>query len=98
YTIEYEICSVENPDNCDTAIVTILVVCDGTTEISGVVYNDETQEPLANVMVNLVPQGDTEGPILVRITDENGFYRFSNFIAGDYLVQVQDANLNAAFG
>jgi hypothetical protein len=98
YNIEYQICEILNEDNCDTATVTIQVICDGTASISGIVFDDVSDEPLAGVMVNLVPQGNTPGPILVRITGEDGAYSFSGMVAGDYLVQVQDANLNAARG
>ncbi len=98
YNIEYQICEILNEENCDTATVNIQVICDGTASISGIVFDDVTSEPLSGVMVNLVPQGNTPGPILVRITGEDGAYNFSGMVAGSYLVQVQDANLNAARG
>ncbi|MHC0443430.1 HYR-like domain-containing protein, partial [Flavobacterium sp. 3-210] len=66
-------------------------------KISGQVINVDTNTPIANVPVTLIPQGTTTGPILIRITNANGEYSFSGMVAGSYLVQVQDANLNSAY-
>ncbi|MBK0370107.1 T9SS type B sorting domain-containing protein [Flavobacterium agrisoli] len=66
--------------------------------IAGKVINITTNLPLANVPVTLIPQGNTQGNILLKITDQNGNYQFTNVLPGDYLVQVQDANLNNAQG
>ena len=67
-----------------------------TTKISGHIINKDTNAPIANVPVTLVPQGTTQGAILIRITNADGLYSFSGVTAGSYLVQVQDANLNSA--
>ncbi|RED23350.1 gliding motility-associated-like protein [Flavobacterium cutihirudinis] len=66
-------------------------------KVSGQVINVDTNTPIANVPVTLIPQGSTPGPILIRITNADGQYTFSGMVAGDYLVQVQDANLNSAY-
>jgi len=66
-------------------------------KVSGQVINVDTNTPIANVPVTLIPQGTTPGPILIRITNVNGEYSFSGMVAGSYLVQVQDANLNSAY-
>src|SRR5690606_5798316 len=97
YTIEYQICEILNPTNCDSATVFVKVECDGDTQISGrVLRDDPAQTPLANVPVTLIPQNGTSGPVLMQITDDEGRYSFGNLAPGDYLVQVQDANLNSA--
>ncbi|MGQ7947508.1 DUF7507 domain-containing protein [Flavobacterium sp. WC2509] len=97
YTLVYQICEIADNGNCDSATVTITVICNNTTKIDGVVFNAATNAPLANVPVTLVPQGTTTGPILIRITNAQGQYNFTGVIPGDYLVQVQDANLNSAY-
>ncbi|WP_264564043.1 gliding motility-associated C-terminal domain-containing protein [Flavobacterium sp. N3904] len=97
YILTYQICEIADDGNCDTATVTITVICNDKTKISGIVFNAGTNTPLANVPVNLVPQGTTTGPIQIRITNAQGYYNFTGMVPGDYLVQVQDANLNAAY-
>ncbi|PVX47887.1 putative repeat protein (TIGR01451 family)/gliding motility-associated-like protein [Flavobacterium sp. 103] len=97
YTLVYQICEIADNGNCDTATVTITVICNNTTKIAGIVFNAGTNTPLANVPVTLVPQGTTTGPILIRITNAQGYYNFTGMVPGDYLVQVQDANLNSAY-
>ncbi|WP_281239805.1 DUF7507 domain-containing protein [Flavobacterium praedii] len=97
YILTYQICENADEGNCDTATVTITVICTDKTKISGIVFNAGTNTPLANVPVNLVPQGTTTGPIQIKITDAQGYYNFTGMVPGDYLVQVQDANLNAAY-
>ncbi|MDQ6471839.1 gliding motility-associated C-terminal domain-containing protein [Flavobacterium sp. LHD-80] len=66
-------------------------------KISGQIINVDTNTPIANVPVTLIPQGSTPGPTLIRITNANGEYTFAGMVAGSYLVQVQDANLNSAY-
>ncbi|TDO95638.1 gliding motility-associated C-terminal domain-containing protein [Flavobacterium sp. 245] len=66
-------------------------------KISGQIINVDTNTPIANVPVTLIPQGTTPGPTLIRITNANGEYTFAGMVAGSYLVQVQDANLNSAY-
>jgi len=95
YTLAYQICENANAQNCDTATVTVNVICNNTTKIAGVVFNVGTKTPIANVPVTLIPQGTTTGPILIRITDAKGHYNFTGMVAGSYLVQIQDANLNS---
>ncbi|WP_264538263.1 gliding motility-associated C-terminal domain-containing protein [Flavobacterium sp. N1736] len=79
-----------------TSIVTITQPT-YTVKISGQIINTDTNTPIANVPVTLVPQGNTAGPILLRVTGIDGLYNFSGVPAGNYLVQVQDANLNSAY-
>ncbi|WP_156112439.1 hypothetical protein [Lacinutrix jangbogonensis] len=38
-----------------------------------------------------------KGQILMMVTGANGYYNFTGFIPGDYIIQVQDANLNTAY-
>nr|WP_315262573.1 gliding motility-associated C-terminal domain-containing protein [uncultured Flavobacterium sp.] len=97
YTLVYQICENADFGNCDTAIVTINVICNNTTKMAGMVFNAGTNTPLANVPVTLIPQGTTTGPILISITNAQGHYNFTGMPAGDYLLQVQDANLNSAY-
>jgi len=97
YTLVYQICENADIGNCDTATVTITVICNSSTKVDGIVFNAATKAPLANVPVTLIPQGTTTGPTLIRITDAKGYYNFTGMIAGAYLVQVQDANLNSVY-
>ncbi|MEP0710346.1 MAG: gliding motility-associated C-terminal domain-containing protein, partial [Algoriphagus sp.] len=76
----------------------VVVECIDDTLITGVIFNAETTQPLSGVPVTLVPQGDTPGDILIVVTGADGRYTFKDFVPGEYLVQVQDANLNAARG
>ncbi|MDN3205971.1 DUF7507 domain-containing protein [Algoriphagus sediminis] len=63
--------------------------------ITGIVFNAITDSPIANVPMTLVPQGNTPGETLIVLTDAEGRYVFKGIPAGNYLLQVQDANLNA---
>jgi gliding motility-associated-like protein/uncharacterized repeat protein (TIGR01451 family) len=74
------------------------IACSDDTLITGIVFNAMTGQPLAGVPVTLVPQQSTPGDILIMITGADGRYTFKDFVPGQYLVQVQDANLNAARG
>ncbi|OOG79032.1 gliding motility-associated C-terminal domain-containing protein, partial [Algoriphagus sp. A40] len=74
------------------------IECDDFTLITGIVLNDMTGEPLAGVPVTLIPQESTPGDVQIVVTGANGRYTFKDFAPGQYLVQVQDANLNAARG
>ncbi|WP_269221602.1 Ig-like domain-containing protein [Flavobacterium sp. IMCC34518] len=96
YTMTYSICDKLNLNNCDTAIVTVTVGCGLSTAISGLIKNELTNTPLGNVPVTLKPINTTTGPILLSITKADGSYSFTGMIPGDYVIQVQDANLNAA--
>ncbi|OOG68820.1 gliding motility-associated C-terminal domain-containing protein, partial [Algoriphagus sp. A40] len=87
----------ENPiEDQDTEVVGI--ACADDTLITGIVFNDMTGEPLAGVPVTLIPQESTPGDVQIVVTGANGRYTFKDFAPGQYLVQVQDANLNAARG
>ncbi|MFD2035770.1 gliding motility-associated C-terminal domain-containing protein, partial [Belliella marina] len=76
--------------------VSVPVVCEGKTRIEGLIFNAETGLPLSGVPVTLIPQGNTSGQILLQVTKDDGRYYFTDFTPGEYLVQVQDANLNSA--
>lgn len=80
----------------DEEIVT--VDCLDNTLITGVILNNLTGEPLAGVPVTLLPQEGTIGEQLIVVTGEDGRYIFKDFVPGQYLVQVQDANLNSSRG
>ncbi len=70
------------------------------TDNSGTINGAETG--IAGVTVNLlsgggVPVGNpnvTGNPAYTATTDANGFYRFDNLIAGDYIVEIAAANFN----
>ncbi|KQB39789.1 gliding motility-associated C-terminal domain-containing protein [Flavobacterium aquidurense] len=53
YTYSYQICDKINPDNCDTATVTVIVVPNGTTNISGSACNNDST--LINLL-SLLPE------------------------------------------
>ena len=96
-TIVYTICDDGLGNLCTSDTIFIEVqYCDGYTGVSGVVINDETGAPIANVPVSLLPQGSTISDTLMRVTTANGYYSFTDLEPGSYLVQIQDANLNAA--
>ncbi|MFH6969897.1 hypothetical protein, partial [Flavobacterium sp. FlaQc-28] len=42
----------------------------------------DTNTPIANVPVTLIPQGTTTGPILLRVTGADGMYSFTGMPAG----------------
>jgi hypothetical protein len=103
YVLEFAVTATENPagpsavESITTDPIRVIVPCDPTADearVSGFVVHGETGEPLQHVMLTLIPQGDTPGRILIQITDETGAYDFRNLPAGQYLVQVQDENLN----
>ncbi|MDP5202323.1 gliding motility-associated C-terminal domain-containing protein [Flavobacterium sp. DG2-3] len=82
---------------CSATATVVITQPEYTVKISGKIINVDTNTPIANVPVTLIPQGTTPGPIQMRITGVDGMYSFSGMPAGDYLVQVQDANLNSAY-
>ncbi|WP_165768462.1 T9SS type B sorting domain-containing protein [Flavobacterium piscis] len=84
-------------ETCSATATVVISQPTYTVKISGQIINKDTNTPIANVPVTLVPQGTTAGPILLRITGADGLYNFSGMVAGSYLVQVQDANLNSAY-
>ncbi|EAZ81575.2 membrane protein [Algoriphagus machipongonensis] len=90
--------SIRGEEVSDTDDATVNIGCIDGTLITGIVYNDMTGEPLAGVPVTLIPQESTPGDILILVTGADGRYTFKDFAPGQYLVQVQDANLNAARG
>jgi len=95
YTFVYEICTKNTPVVCDQATVTVSVTCN-TTKISGVVRDLLNNRPLANVPVTLIPDKQTTGSVLLMLTKADGSYNFTGFTPGDYIIQVQDVNLNSA--
>ncbi|MET3020778.1 gliding motility-associated C-terminal domain-containing protein, partial [Flavobacterium hydatis] len=97
YNIVYELCDKLTPKACATISNEIVVTCNSTANISGIIKNLQTNNVLANVPVTLIPQNQTTAPILLQITKSDGSYSFSGIIPGDYLVQVQDANLNSVY-
>ena len=81
--------------NIDSCKFTVSVLCEGQTRVDGVVYVGDLSGGQHNVMVTLIPQGNTPGETQMSITNTKGQYAFVNMVPGEYLVQVQDANLNA---
>ncbi|MFC0778735.1 gliding motility-associated C-terminal domain-containing protein [Flavobacterium sp. HJSW_4] len=82
---------------CTATATVVITQPTYTVKISGQIINIDTNTPIPNVPVTLIPQGTTPGPIQMVITGADGMYSFSGMPAGDYLVQVQDANLNSAY-
>ncbi|WP_460319277.1 DUF7507 domain-containing protein, partial [Algoriphagus taiwanensis] len=74
------------------------IACIDKTLITGVLIDDTTGQPLAGVPVTLIPQESTPGEPLILVTGADGRYTFKDFVPGQYLLQVQDANLNAVRG
>ncbi|MBK0370247.1 T9SS type B sorting domain-containing protein, partial [Flavobacterium agrisoli] len=95
YQIPYTICETSNPTNCSSAVVTVSIICN-STKVSGVIMNENSNTPLVNVPITLKPINGTTGATLIRITKTDGSYSFDGMIPGDYVLQVQDANLNTA--
>jgi len=94
----YQVCDKGTPAMCDLGIVTMSVeACTTPAKVSGHVMNGQT--PLSGVPVVLIPQvaegSTTEGARLL-ITGADGAYSFDKIPAGNYLVQILDANLNSA--
>ncbi|MBF4488196.1 gliding motility-associated C-terminal domain-containing protein, partial [Flavobacterium sp. CSZ] len=82
-------------ETCSATATVVITQPTYRVKISGQIINKDTNTPIANVPVTLVPQGTTTGPVLLRITGTDGLYNFSGMVAGSYVVQVQDANLNS---
>ncbi|UUF13898.1 MULTISPECIES: gliding motility-associated C-terminal domain-containing protein [Flavobacterium] len=91
--------SAVNGENqtCTATATVVITQPEYSTKISGYVMNVDNNSGIANVMVTLIPQGTTTGPILLRITGTDGGYSFTGMSAGSYLVQVQDATLNSVY-
>ncbi|WP_291150076.1 gliding motility-associated C-terminal domain-containing protein [Flavobacterium sp. UBA7680] len=91
--------SAVNGENqtCTATATVVITQPEYSTKISGYVMNVNNNSGIANVMVTLIPQGTTTGPILLRITGTDGGYSFTGMSAGSYLVQVQDATLNSVY-
>ncbi|WP_206082057.1 gliding motility-associated C-terminal domain-containing protein [Maribellus sediminis] len=81
--------------NIDSCKFTVSVLCENQTRIDGEVYVGDLSQGQRNVMVTLIPQGNTPGDVQISVTNTKGQYAFVNMVPGEYLVQVQDANLNA---
>ncbi|WP_348799941.1 DUF7507 domain-containing protein [Flavobacterium adhaerens] len=102
YTLQYQICENADNGNCDIATVIVPVICNNATKVSGVVYNAGNNALLANVPLTLTPitivngQNHITGPPLMRVTNSEGYYNFKGIPSGNYVLQVQDANLNSA--
>ncbi|MUU79609.1 beta strand repeat-containing protein, partial [Winogradskyella endarachnes] len=78
YVVEYQICEVSDPSNCDTAFVT-LVVNDGSIDA---VFNDYTSSPISDSAGGSTPSvfdNDTlngvsfaDGDVVPNINDDDG--------------------------
>jgi gliding motility-associated-like protein len=63
--------------------------------LNGMIYDSSKgNAPLGSVPVTLIPQAPTTGPILYQLTKPDGSYSFSGMANGNYLLQIQDVNLN----
>ncbi len=83
---------------CTGATIKAVVCLD--TNKNGVCETGETRLP--DIPVTLIPQGTTSGDIRLQVTSASGQVEFNQQVAiesfatpGDYLLQVQDAALNA---
>lgn len=90
----------------NAATVTLTATCTANIgSFSGTVWNDVNynktldagETSLANVPVTLIPQGTTSGTTQIQVTGTDGAFNFASAPAGAYLLQVQDANLNAVW-
>ncbi|SHG25202.1 HYR-like domain-containing protein [Flavobacterium johnsoniae] len=88
---------VSETQNCTASAMVVITQPEYTVKISGRIINVDTHTGIANVPVTLIPQSPTTGPILLKLTGQDGSYSFSGMPSGNYLVQVQDANLNSAY-
>jgi gliding motility-associated-like protein len=88
---------VSETQNCTASATVVITQPEYTVKISGRIINVDTHTGIANVPVTLIPQSPTTGPVLLKLTGQDGSYSFSGMPAGNYLVQVQDANLNSAY-
>ncbi|WP_338221301.1 DUF7507 domain-containing protein [Algoriphagus sp. oki45] len=82
----------------DEADEIVEIACIDDTLITGILIDDTTGLPLAGVPVTLIPQESTPGEPLILVTGADGRYTFKDFAPGQYLLQVQDANLNSVRG
>jgi uncharacterized repeat protein (TIGR01451 family) len=90
HTLTYQICELLNPTNCDTAVVTVIVINPNPLNIGMVgTYNDYNNDGFVNV-------GDV---VNYQITlTNNGSTVMTNLIAGQYSMNVSGgtlASLNA---
>jgi len=81
YVVEYQICEVLNPTNCDTATITIVIVTDAS--LSGTVFLDANADDTLQGGETLLPGYTVElrvnGTVVARtVTDENGGYAFDS--------------------
>jgi gliding motility-associated-like protein len=97
YTLTASSSGNNGAQTCTEMATVIITQPTYSVKISGQIINIDTNTPIANVPVTLIPQGSTTGPILLRITGNDGLYNFSGIPTGTYLVQVQDANLNSVY-
>jgi gliding motility-associated-like protein len=88
---------VSETQNCTASATVVITQPEYTVKISGRIINVDTHTGITNVPVTLIPQSPTTGPVLLKLTGQDGSYSFSGMPAGNYLVQVQDANLNSAY-
>ena len=103
YTIEYEICEVLNPTNCETATITIEVEAT-TAAVSGVVFLDEDEDDIFDPDETLQPNWivdilDTDGNVIATVvTDSNGYYEATGLPVGEYSIVFRNPDTNVAFG
>lgn len=72
--------------------------CIDAGRITGRIVNEQTGQPISGVPVVLSKADRSDGLKMIAITGNNGRYLFENLVFGKYLVQVQEANLNAVKG
>jgi hypothetical protein len=83
------------PDaNYAAAVHDITLACNDFGRIYGRIVMQQSGAPLSNVLVALLPAGDVGETSVIRITGADGSYNFENIKPGDYVIQVQDENLN----
>lgn len=70
-------------------LVTLLFAsCAHAATVQGVIFDEETQNPIARTHVALVPLPGTSGTSAAQLTNDHGQYFFANVKAGWYLVRA----------
>src|SRR6185437_10371710 len=70
-------------------LATLLIAsCACAATVQGVIFDEETQNPMARTHVALIPLPGTSGTSAMQLTNERGQYSFPNVKAGWYLVRA----------
>ncbi|GGF30705.1 DUF7507 domain-containing protein [Echinicola rosea] len=78
----------------DTDQAEVQIGCVDNTLVTGRIFNEQTDAPLINVPVILVPENNAPGEGLMVLTDDSGQYNFEGVGSGRYTLMVFDRNIN----